>query len=426
MKLKSLLIILVVAILLTACSTDGEIEKFSIDTDSGIDEASLQIINEYDYMGKDIVETKEMGNPTLYKFKETVSFEEAYPDAEIIDLSNVELPHSDASVSGVDENGIVYYSVQYAGPTSQFYEYCAIYSYNPWSKEWKTLVETDETRSCSFVAANEKYLLWHEDKNSNWQKLSLNLLDLETMENRKIYTFAINPETGLMYSRRFSEPAICGDYVYFDDTVGIDKDGIYKIKTFSYSISKNKLTEMDEDAKWTMEYKGDVAWLKMTKDKKNSMFYSLKDKKALLKTEARLGTTFASGGNLIAAHDSLPQGVFDNLQNPAVDVFENEGNNPRSYGEGIKLIADNKVEPIVMVGLGSISTPITNGDIIGWNGQGIGSPLFYSYSKDKLIEFSNITSQKQINYGYKMSDNFAILMASSYDGNSYRYMWRTN
>ncbi len=380
------------------------------------DEAKLILLNENDYLNANIIEKTE--NNVF--FKETISFEEAYPNVELLDLSSVEMPRDDGAAICVDNKGIIYYQFERSekNPTGM------ICSYNPFTKEWCTLVETDESHNCAVETVKNDYLVWQEDENSNWLKSSLHLLDLKTKKDVKFYTFTVDPSTNLMYSWRWKPSVIIGDKVYFDDTVG-KTDDIYKIKVFSYSISKNKITELDEDARYPQEYLGDVRWLKMSEDKKNSLFYSAKQDRILFKSTTELGTVFASSNKLIVANDNLRKSFFDTLSekknSETESVFPQES--VTTAGNGIKIFVNDKVEPILATFLENISDIETNGDIVTWTGETKGGPIFYSYSKDRIIKFDQTIFKDVWIYGFMHSDNYAIVNAVDTNNKRSVYMW---
>lgn len=406
MRFKSILLCVFIIFLFTSCGTN-EI----------IDETNIPIISESDYFSADIVNK----TTNSVRFKETISFTQAYPNSNVIDLTNLKKPRDDAQVIFVDNAGNIYYVAERGENNSTG----SIFSYNYSNKHWTTLVETAENHNCTVVCANEDYMLWREDDNANWLKVTLHLLDLKTKKSVKIYDYSTDPNTGLMYSWQFSTPVIIGDDVYFDDIVGKDKNELYDIKMYSYSITNKKINVLDEDAKWPMEFQGKAAWLKMSSDEKNSLFYSAKQEKFLLKTETRLGTAFTSRKDIVVANDYMSQAFFDYLTTKSTlqTDFTDSVDDPAISSYGIKLYKNNQIQPIIVVNTGFITNPITNGDLIGWYGSSAGKPLIYSSQKNVLIEFDQLGLENVLGYDFKLSDNYLILSCATENNEQYVYMF---
>lgn len=406
MQFKSLIFILII-VLFTSCSTD-----------SAVDEIKIPVINEMDYLSADIISQTE----NQVRFKETISFSNAYPHANMIDLTTLNKPRDDANLSGVDNQGNVYYVAERSDskPTG------AIYSYNPFSKKWNTLVETDNNHNCNYIFANEKYLLWMEDQNANWLKTSLHLLNLDTMKDIKFYEHTVDPNTKLTFAWQFSTPVLINDTVYFDDIVNVNKDEIYEIKVFSYSISKNKVKEVAKDAKWPMEYQNNAAWLKKSQDQKNSIFFSSQQNKNLFKTETRLGTVFTSHDDIIIANDYMSQAFYDTLTHASnsKSEFTDTVKDPAISSYGIKLLVNDNIQPVIVINKGNITNPVSNGDLIAWRGLSVGTPVLYSYNMNKLIEFDHLSLDSVFDYGFMLSQNYAILSCATEKNEQYTYMWK--
>lgn len=406
MCFKRIILCLIPVLVFTACGKN-----------TPVNESKIPVINEQDYFYANIIQKEE----NQVRFKETILFSKAYPNTDIIDLTNLKKPHNNANLTHIDNNGNLYFVVE----RTETEDIGAIFSYNPFSKKWCTLVETDKNHNCTIICANEKYLLWKDDENANWLKSSLHLLDLHTMKDIKFYTHTVDPSTGLMYTWQFSTPVIIGDNIYFDDIVGIDKNNLYQIKMFSYSISQNNVKELDNNAKYPMEYKENIAWLKMSQDKENSIFFSSEQSKGLLKTENRLGTAFTAKNNLIVANDYMSQASYDSICNSSNTQtnFNDDINDQTVASYGMKLIVDEKIHPLLVVSKGFITNPVTNGDLVGWYGSSAGIPIIYSHKKDKLIEFDNLSSTSILGYSLFVSENYAVLGYATEDNKQYHFMW---
>ena len=154
MRCKRIILFLIPILVLASCGQNLP-----------VNEAKMPIINEQDYFSANIIQKSE----NQIRYKETILFSKAYPNTNIVDLTNLAKPHKNANLRYIDNNGNLYFVVE----RTETENIGAIYLYNPFSKKWSTLVNTDENLNCTIICANERYLLWRDDKNANWLKSSL-------------------------------------------------------------------------------------------------------------------------------------------------------------------------------------------------------------------------------------------------------------
>jgi hypothetical protein len=255
-----------------------------------------------------------------------------------------------------------------------------------------------------------------EDENANWQKTSIHIFDLQTKVDIEFYKYTLDPKTKLTYTSLFNNPVVIGDKVYFDDVVTKDANDIYKIQLLTYDIRRQKISKAYDQAKIPMEYKGKLAWLSMSADKKNSIFCSNAVKEiGIVKSATRLGTVYSSCRDVIVTNDFLSKTLFDRIMNnfksgnkKSVN-FKDTTNDPSISSYGIKLYIGKQVIPIMVVENGFATNVVTNGSIIGWYGSSIGAPMFYDLIKDKIIYIDNLKVSKFSGYGITLCNNYVIL-----------------
>lgn len=371
-------------------------------------EENIKLLTENDYTGKQII--SEDDDAVL--FKDSIKFSELYPNAELYNLK-LTTPYNDMYLQGIDDKGKIYYYI--ANESTN--ESGGIFSYDYVTDEWQEIIKTDNTSTAAFITVNDNYLLWMEDKKSNWQKTSLHIYDMKSQKDTCFYSHTINPKTGVNYVIQFNYPVLIGNVVYFDDVIDIDENDNYKIKLFSYNISDNKITEIAEDTKCPMDYKGNIVWLEKSNDNVNSLIYSAADNKYIYKNATELGTTFVSGGNMIIANDRLSEVHFHKIiGDESADFVPSEKDKVGISSWGIKVITEDNIEPIIVTKSGGfVSNPTTNGDIVAWTGNSAGTPKAYSKSKDKIIDFLDYVTEEVYSYDFDISENYILMRYVDYE-----------
>lgn len=406
--------IFVFCILLITMFTSCGKEKISFS------ENGIKTIDENDYIGAEIISQKE----ERVLFKKCVDFQDVYPNAKKIDLSDLKLPDSQMSFSGIDDDGLIYFTKD----GNETEKTGKIYSYDYKNNDWNIVIDPEEKVNCSFISANGDYLLWMSDEKANWQKTSLHIYDIKAKKDKKFYTHTTDPKSGFTYVWQFTDPVLFGNTILFEDTVGIDSNEIYKIKVFSYDIKKDKITEISDDAKSIMEYKGEAAWLVLSKDKVNSVLYSQYEKKALYKTTTKLGSIVKTSNSLIVVNDYMSLIDFNKIMSRQPlenSVLDEKAEEKICTSYGIKVIDENGVQPVIVSGnYGSfITNPHTNGDFVTWRGNGVGVPLLYSKNKDRIISFGQITGESVGEYEFKISNNYILLKYININDSKIKYLF---
>ncbi len=374
-------------------------------------ENKLPVLSDNNYSSDNIVSQDDY----TVMFKETVPFSNAYPNAEMYNLS-LELPNVNMILQGIDDKGKLYYYIANESTDS----FGGIYSYDWKTEDWCEIIKTESSSTAAFVAINDDYLLWIEDKKANWQNTSLHVYNLKTNRDHCFYTHTINPQTGLTYVIQFTYPILLDDKVYFEDVINIDENGNYIIKVFCYYIKEEKIEEVAENAKCAMEYKGRPAWLEKSEDNINSVIYSAADEKYIFKNENQLGTYFAAKGDIIVGNDRINESQYKKIlgvdSDPNYKPSKKEQLSISSWG--IKVINENIVSPIILTDSkrgGFVSNPVTNGNIVAWIGDNAGIPKIYSNEIDKLIDFSEFTTDNVFAYRFIISENYLLLSYTDYD-----------
>ena len=401
-KISVLLIFVMIFLIFSTCKAETPSDK----TESI--EKGLRVVNKDDYLSEYASLTDNM---VLYK--EKINLADAYKNIESIDISGINTPLANMDCMGIDNYGNVYYEKNQIMIANAEPSY--IYRYLPYEKKWEKLIETDGKTQCTIISIDDKYMFWHEDENANWSRSSLNMYDLETKTNTKIYTYS-RDENGVMYSWQFDAPVVIDGKVYFADTVGVDKENYYKIKIFSYDISNGNIIEVASDSKKVMEYKDKPAWLTISEDKTNCLFYAESKSGYWFKEITGLGTIFASKGNVLVANDYMTAADFEKIKEGTAETLGNNVISPTNPREcyGIRKYGDDKTEPIIAFwdAGGYIDGVRTNGKIVTWCGSNTGMPMFYDSISDKIVTFENYIDSETISSNTYVSDNYILVCSS--------------
>lgn len=371
-------------------------------------EGEILTLTEKDYATEKIILKKD----DVVLFKEIIDFSEAYPSADVENVK-IEVPYKDMYATHISDNGLIYFIKPKLNDS-----FSAIYSYDYISKEWKELLRSSSV-GAMLADIEDDYLLWVEDKSESLMLTSINLYDMRNGTNSCIYTHTINPQTGYNYSMLWHFPIINDGKVYFEDFISKDLNGDYNIKLFSYDIEDSEVKEISADAKGIMEYDNGLIWQRKSEDNINSDMFSLQENSDIFRNKTQFGSTFSSGGNVIAISDRLSEVHFRKIldgDNSNINELTQKDKDS-IIGWGIKAIKDGKITPIIAVGRESryVHNPITNGDIVAWGANNVGTPKAYSFSKDRIIDFAEFTTNEVGSYLFLLSKNYILLDYSKPD-----------
>ncbi len=375
-------------------------------------EKTLQAIDNTSYEYSSILNK----DKSVIFFKQTVSFEEAYPESEIIEITNL-CEDTSLQVVGIDDYGNIYYEKECQECNEPDVDVAEILRYNVIEEKWENILKMQPHNHCNYIYSNEKYLLYMQDENYNWKRTSLHIYDLQEKKDVRFFTHTRDKKTNSTYVWQFASPILIDDTVYFEDCSGMDEDNIYQSEIYSYDIKNDKINKIASSSKGVMQYKGKPAWLEISKDKINSLVYSTFDNKYLYKAITGNGSIYSAKDNLMVVNDYIS--IFDfniiikedkkYLQNEYEVLPEFEKKRQISH-YGIKKIENREVSPILIAGYGGFATNvITNGNIVAWDGVGIGSPLIFNNEWDSIISFENVIKEDVFAYTVYLSENYLLL-----------------
>lgn len=318
---------------------------------------------------------------SFYFFREKVNFSELYPDAEIYE-------------------GVFDIKDEYGNPVwvdlinedltcfSSTYDEKLIYSYNILTKEYKTLTRVPDGSLPGLCTVNSKYLVWQESyDNSNWYKMKLHVYDLSINEDKVVYEYTTNPNTGVAYSWNWSIPVIVGEKLYFDDITNFNGTRFY-VDMFCYDFTSGNVEKIQEQARWPMVYNNHLAWEENWDNVTQAGIYNYYNGKKY--KIADIDTTyiggFNTGGNLFAMlmdtninyiklvnpNAFLPTEEQYSVSNSVLAIYRN--------GENIPIMLTK--QPTVIM-----EYPKTDGRYVIATTNAKHDPVVYDAKLDKIINF---------------------------------------
>lgn len=373
-----------------------------------VNEDSLLVLNENDYANAEIVEmTDEI---VLYKPFQSIS--SVYPNIKLYDFEYPE----DFIANCVDQEGNWYSAFQTNPAVDNGGE---IRKYHPQTKEIQKFLTPENDNACGCVYLKDNYLIWQEASSYYWLKTTYHIHNLETGEDIKYYTDAVDPKTNESYhGMHFNTPVILHDILYFDDTIARENDGFPHTRIFSYDLKTNDLETFYDNALWPLEYKDEIAWFSMSKDRTNGIFCTEQDG-GLFKSTVRLGSVPSSKGNLVALNDRLSEStlkkIIEGKDTSLAKGWENDLDELTIGAYGVNLFQNNHAEPLFVTKKGYASNVILNERYVTWVGNQIGIPMLYDIQNDRLLYFDMLNEddvKNIVNYSFEFLKNQLILSYS--------------
>lgn len=370
-----------------------------------IDESNIDILNENTYNKKDIVDRTNQ----LLLFKPLVSICEAFPGATYEEIAFL----SDFSPTHYNEGKLFTASKSFNDGKKTCDQ---IQCYDLENGKISTLFQIDST--VSILLCEGKYLIWQEDSDEYWLSPSYHLYNLETGEDVKFYDAVLDENGKSYYGLHFNEPIIINDKIYFDDMIGIYDDNVSHYIIYCYDIEAKTIETIYDDAQEPVKYKGKLAWHNLSSNRKNAVFCN--NSEAFFRFEYSFPANLVASENLLIMHDQLSYSFMDSFDDtlPCVECMEEYVVDPEYTwnSNGIKIIRNNKIEPILIGSISSDSGYITNpesdGRFVFWRGSNgdCGKPTFYDSKKDIVIEIDFLLNYiDPCFYSYIMCDDKLIL-----------------
>ena len=143
----------------------------------------------------------------------------------------------------------------------------------------------------------------------------------------------------------------------------------------------------------------------------------------IYKSVIRLGSLPGAAGNILFMNDYFSKNDYNRILNKEhispenIDPDDIFDIGRSSYG--VKILRDGIAEPLVLSGSidGSyVANVKSNGKFITWGGQMVGTPIFYDYEKDAIINVDFFENNELDFYNFEFCKDKLLLNCFDYSG----------
>lgn len=314
---------------------------------------------------------------TLSFYQEKALFSEAYPHTS---FTRKEIPwkpeYDSLLLLDVSQEFLYFYK-------SDQNHMHTLFRYNMQDDTEEVLYSFYSENQISFQAFNDQYIIWKEDENANWLKVSLHCYDIKNKTNKKIFTYS-RDTSDYMYSWNFDKPVLDGDYLYFNNTVSFT-NAKANVNLYAYDLIHDTYTIIDEiRATQPMPYHK-LSWLSYDDDTNE---YLIKNKN--------------SAKTIVLGHDFYSLATSSKT---LVGYKINANQNPIFYFNGKETIP-------VLQSTKSIDQVNCTDAYIAWDGWNHGNPFFYSIKSREIVEVDCL--EAGLRYRGIVSDDYIVFEAHEY------------
>lgn len=259
----------------------------------------------------------------------------------------------------------------------------SVFRYNLQDGTTEDVFSYDGDNQITIATVNDRYLIWQEDENANWMKVSINCYDMINKTNEIVYTYP-RDDDGKMFSWNFDKLVFAGEYLYFDSVVSIT-DGKADINLYRYSPSENK-TELLYESRGAqpLSYKG-VSWLSFDDTRKEYVIRNLDESAKPIYIGENYIDVYASENYIVGLKSEMTNSIL--------------------YYNGTDTI------PIIKT-TGNFDSICCTDRYIMWNGWSNDYPMFYDIEKDSIV-YSNVLEYDR-RYKPYLSEDYLIFEANDF------------
>lgn len=235
----------------------------------------------------------------------------------------------------------------------------------------------------TLAAVNDRYLIWQEDENSNWLKVSINCYDMINKTNEKVYTYP-RDDDDKMFSWNFDKLVLEGEHLYFDSVVSATDDKA-NINLYRYSPAENKTELVYENrGAQPLIYKG-VSWLSFDDVRKEYVIRNLDEAIKPIYIGMNYIDVYASKNYIVGFRSDIPNAIMYFDGTDTIPIIETTGNFDSIY---------------------------CTDRYIMWNGWSNDYPMFYDIKKD-IIVYNNVLEYDR-QYTPYLSEDYMVFEANDF------------
>ena len=239
----------------------------------------------------------------------------------------------------------------------------------------------------TIATGNDRYMIWQEDENANWLKVSINCYDMVDKTNKRVYTYP-RENDDMMFSWNFDKLVFIKDSLYFDSTVKV-VEGRADINLYRYKPAENKTELIYENrGAQPLLYKG-ISWLSFDDSKNEYVIRNLDESIKPIYIGENYIDVYASPNYIVG---------FDNTETNAIMYY-----------------SDTDTIPIIET-TGNFDSICCNDRYIMWNGWSNDYPMFYDIEKDVIIYNNTLEYDRQ--YMPYLSEDYLVFKANDFIANT--------
>ncbi|WP_411676815.1 hypothetical protein [Caproicibacter sp.] len=280
-----------------------------------------------------------------------------------------------------------------------------IASYSLEGNQYTPLIRLKNGHAAEFKAINDHYLLWAESTSTDWTDTTLHIYDFRTQKDKIFYTDTVDPESGSIYAVNSNPCVIRDNTIYFDDIVGIDSDGNYKINLYAYKISDETISLVKEQAQKPFIYQSSVGWFEFDKNTGNPVMVLNKSQCPAKKYLIDNGTSmFHFCQDAISVTDLLTMPDTGKLfhSNKSSSSIYSDKEKKTVDGMGFTLLTETSATPLLVLKGLSLGPTAVNQKAVIWSRIENGFPMFYDIKSQNFVMMDNLPKGT---YSCVMNDN---------------------
>ncbi len=265
--------------------------------------------------------------------------------------------------------------------------------YNFKTGGYKKLINIGENRYFGLCAYNEDYMIFRFSEDE-WRTCKLYYFSFAQEYFISFFSYSTDPSTNRVYTHNGNSVVLIDDKIYFDDFYG-DTNGDLRVKLYEYTIGKQQLIPLLEDAQNPMVYNEEIASFRKNSEGKFKDIVSV-DNNLILKNTKHLKQITANGN-----------GFF---------CIENNSTNDKTKITTFQITDMLKNKPVLSTD-SSIANLDSNSRFVTWRNYYEEKPYMYDTDKEQLLLFSDIPAG--IN-NFFFSGKLGLLMNTTADGSKSR------
>lgn len=235
--------------------------------------------------------------------------------------------------------------------------------------------------SITLAAVNDEYLIWKEDENANWLKVTMHCYNMNTETDETVYVYPREKESDMMLSWSFETPIFHENYLYFSATVG-KTDGKSDINLYRYNLESKEIeTVCEKRATRPLPYKG-LSWLGFDDERGEYVIRNIDESVKPIYMGKKYAELHSSSKYIVG--------------------YKSQGSDAIMYFDGANSV------PIIETS-GNFDGICCSDDFIMWNGWSNDYPMFYDIGRNMIVYVNVIEGDRQ--YKPYLSDDYLVFEA---------------